>query len=48
MTVCRSNFDVVSRDGFTITSAKWGSGEFRPSKGMQVNIFEKLTLPLLS
>ncbi|KAI8582067.1 hypothetical protein K450DRAFT_269523 [Umbelopsis ramanniana AG] len=29
-TVCRSNYDVVRRDGFAIKSKKWGEGTFRP------------------
>ncbi|KAI9289191.1 2-dehydropantoate 2-reductase [Umbelopsis sp. AD052] len=29
-TVCRSNYDVVRRDGFAIKSKKWGEGIFRP------------------
>jgi ketopantoate reductase len=33
-TVCRSNYDVVRRDGFEIQSKKWGGGTFRPFKGM--------------
>jgi hypothetical protein len=32
-TVCRSNYDVVRRDGFDIQSKKWGQGIFRPHKG---------------
>ncbi|KAH8553850.1 2-dehydropantoate 2-reductase [Umbelopsis sp. PMI_123] len=31
-TVCRSNYDVVRRDGFDIQSKKWGQGIFRPHK----------------
>jgi 2-dehydropantoate 2-reductase len=34
MTVCRSNYDVVKRDGFSINSSKWGEGIFRPSRGI--------------
>jgi 2-dehydropantoate 2-reductase len=33
-TVCRSNYDVVRRDGFAIQSKKWGQGTFRPHSGM--------------
>ncbi|GAB5589822.1 hypothetical protein Unana1_04722 [Umbelopsis nana] len=29
-TVCRSNYNVVRRDGFSIQSKKWGEGTFRP------------------
>lgn len=32
-TVCRSNYDVVRRDGFAIKSKKWGEGIFRPHSG---------------
>jgi 2-dehydropantoate 2-reductase len=32
-TVCRSNYDVVRRDGFAIKSKKWGQGTFRPHSG---------------
>lgn len=33
MTVCRSNYDTVNKEGFIIESEKWGEGVFRPARG---------------
>lgn len=38
-TVCRSNYDIVQRDGFDISSVKWGNHVYRPVKGVFLFFF---------